>query len=503
MLFRLQNTLTRQKEAFAPLAPGRIGMYVCGVTVYDYCHVGHARVCVVFDVVQRTLRHLGYDLTYVRNFTDVDDKIIARANANGESVESLTERFIQAFYEDMDRLDCQRPDIEPRVTTHMGEIIDMVQQIVARGHGYVVASEPVPVNDQPMATSDVYFSVESFPTYGSLSRRVQEDNADGASERVSFDGRKKDQRDFALWKAAKPGEPWWPSPWGPGRPGWHIECSAMACKHLGGAFDIHGGGKDLVFPHHENEIAQAQAATGDAFAKHWMHNGFVTIDSEKMAKSTGNFFTIRDVLARFHPQVLRYFLLTAHYTHPLNFSDKAMDEAAKRVLNVYEKLAQADELLARQPTAATGKPPAVVEVAQAELMEALCDDFNTPRALAALSEPITVLTAALAKPKAAGNMECIAHVRGFIARAADLLGVFQYPAAQLSELIVELARDSMFPPGSEGLAWVLDKMRERDTARSDKNWARSDELRAELLQGGVEVRDTREGSMWRPRLAID
>ncbi len=490
MSLRLTNTLTRQKELFVPLRPGHVALYVCGVTVYDYCHVGHARVYVVFDVIVRALRHLGYKVRYVRNFTDVDDKIIARATKNGESCDALTDRFIAAFYEDMDRLGCERPDVEPRVTTHMPEIVAMVEQIIARSHAYVVPGE--------FGGQDVYFGVDAFAQYGALSGRVQDDNQAGASDRVSHDERKRNQADFALWKSAKPGEPSWPSPWGLGRPGWHIECSAMSCKHLGETFDLHGGGKDLVFPHHENELAQSKAATGAEFARYWLHNGFVTIDSEKMSKSLGNFFTIRDVLLRYHPQVLRYYLLTAHYTQPLNFSDKSLDDAARRVLYMCEKLALADEVLAR-PGPSAGLEPEVVKVARREVQDALCDDFNTSRLLAALSEPMAALARALEKPKGPEKPGTIASVRALVREVGAILGVFHDPAQTAAE-IVELVRERMFPKDGEALQWVQRLVAERTTARADKNWAKADELRDELLRGGVELRDSPQGTQWRPLL---
>ena len=490
MTLRLNNTLTRSKETFEPLVPGKVGMYVCGVTVYDYCHVGHARFCVVFDVVQRVIRKLGYDLTYVRNFTDVDDKIIKRAAERGEPIGELTERFIQAFYEDMDALDCERPDIEPRVSEHMDDIITMVGQIVARDHGYVVEGEG--------EGSDVYFSVRSLPAYGALSGRKQEDNTDGASDRVDFDARKQDQADFALWKAAKPGEPAWDSPWGPGRPGWHIECSAMSCKHLGTTFDIHAGGRDLIFPHHENEIAQAEAASGQQFVRHWLHNGFVNVDSEKMSKSLGNFFTVRDVLQRYHPQVLRFFLLTTHYGHPINFSDRQLDEATRRVLAFYERLAAADAVIATRGAELQGEEPAVFTTARTALMEALSDDFNTPRALAALSEPLRHLSAALLKP--GKQLHTIRAARAFFAEASPLLGLFHHPPARVVDEIVEGVRERLMPTGSEQRAAVERMVDERATARIEKDWARSDALRDELAAMGVEVRDTPTGTVWRPQL---
>ena len=488
---RLTNTLTRQKETFVPLQPGKVSLYVCGVTVYDYCHVGHARVCVVFDVVQRTLRKLGYDVTYVRNFTDVDDKIIARANKNGESCDDLTKRFIAAFYDDMDRLDCARPEVEPCVTTHMDEIREMIGQIVDRGHGYLVPGE--------FGGQDVYFDVRSFEAYGALSGRSQDDNQDGASDRVQHDGRKRSQADFALWKSAKPGEPAWNSPWGDGRPGWHIECSAMSCKHLGSTFDIHGGGRDLVFPHHENEIAQARAANDGGFARFWLHNGFVTIDSEKMSKSLGNFFTIRDVLGRYHPQVLRYFLLTAHYLQQLNFSDKALDDANRRVLFIYEKLALADQVLSNFAGPRSAEP-AVCTEARAEWLEALSDDFNTPRALAALSEPLGALSKALEKPKDLLSQERAYYLRALIREAAEVLGLFHHDPAQTAAEILNLAKDRLFPAGSAAEAEVEKLVADRVAARGAKDFALADELRGKLTLLGVEVRDTREGSQWRPLL---
>ncbi|MBM4345675.1 MAG: cysteine--tRNA ligase [Deltaproteobacteria bacterium] len=490
-MIRLTNTLARQKQPFEPLVPGQIGMYVCGVTVYDYCHVGHARVYVVFDVILRALQRLGYRVRYVRNFTDVDDKIIARAQKNGESCEALTERFIAAFHEDMDRLGCQRPDEEPRVTTHMAEIVSMVQTIIDRGHAYAVAGE--------FGGQDVYFSVDAFPAYGALSGRSQSDNQAGASERVAEDPRKRNQADFALWKSAKPGEPAWDSPWGAGRPGWHIECSAMSCKHLGPAFDLHGGGKDLVFPHHENELAQSKAANDAEFARYWLHNGFVTIDSEKMSKSLGNFFTIRDVLARFHPQVLRYYLLTAHYTQPLNFSDKALEEATRRVLYVSERLAQAEEILSRSGLMEC-PPCAPAQALLDEALDALADDFNTPKVLAVLAELMTLLTPAMAKPKVSENVATIARVHEVVQQLGHVLGLFWPSPAGLAAEIVESARTRLFPPESEQLAWVERLVAERTAARTGKDFSRADELRQELLRGGVEIRDTRDGTVWRPSL---
>ncbi|GBG89557.1 hypothetical protein CBR_g49346 [Chara braunii] len=320
--FRLFNTMTKQKDVFVPKVEGKVGMYVCGVTAYDYSHIGHARVYVAFDVLYRYLMALGYKVTYVRNFTDVDDKIIARAAAIGEDPLNLSTRFCEEFQMDMAALRCLPPSIEPKVSTHIKQIIDMIQSILDNGHGYVVEG------------GDVFFSVDSIEGYGALSGRKQEQNR--AGERVTLDQRKKNPADFALWKSAKPREPAWASPWGHGRPGWHIECSAMSAEHLGHEFDIHGGGRDLIFPHHENELAQSRAACKGSHISYWVHNGFVTVDAEKMSKSLGNFFTIREVLDVYHPLALRWFLLGTHYRSPINYAKRQLEEASDRVFYLFQ-----------------------------------------------------------------------------------------------------------------------------------------------------------------------
>lgn len=322
MSLRLYNSLTRRKEAFKPLVPGKAGMYVCGVTVYDYCHVGHARVMVVFDVIDRWLKQLGYEVNYVRNFTDVDDKIIKRAHERGISIDVLTAEMIAAFHEDVDALGCLRPVSEPRATLHMDEMIAMIGKLLQSGYAYAAES------------GDVLYAVRQFEGYGQLSGKNIDDLEAGS--RVEVDESKRDPLDFVLWKMAKPGEPAWDAPWGRGRPGWHIECSAMSCAHLGNTFDIHGGGMDLKFPHHENEIAQACAANGGGFAHYWLHNGFVNINEEKMSKSLGNFFTLREVYGKYHPEVLRMFILGTHYRSPLDFSDAALEAAKAGLDRLYE-----------------------------------------------------------------------------------------------------------------------------------------------------------------------
>ena len=373
-------------------------MYVCGVTVYDYSHIGHARVYVAFDVLYRQLMRQGYDVTYCRNFTDVDDKIIARANENGETCESLVDRFIDAFHEDVASLGCLPPTMEPRATEHIGDIVEMTERLIAKGHAY------------PTGDGDVYFSVDSLPGYGSLSGRKLEDNR--AGERVAVDDRKKNPADFALWKAAKPGEPTWDSPWGAGRPGWHIECSAMIEKMLGASIDIHGGGQDLVFPHHENELAQSTAACGcgtndcaEPFVKYWVHNGFVKVDSEKMSKSLGNFFTIREVTDKYHPTALRWMLLGTHYRAPINYTQRALEEASDRLFYLYQTLGDARVAATEAAEAAAGgtpKPPTGIAAegiqlavdVRAAVDAALADDLNTPLAVASLSAPLKTLNRA-------------------------------------------------------------------------------------------------------------
>lgn len=479
-----------------PAAPPAVRMYVCGVTVYDYCHIGHARCYVAFDVVQRTLRKRGFELTYVRNFTDVDDKIIRRAAELGEDPRALSSRFIDAFHQDMGALGVEKADLEPRVTDHIPEIVRFIEELVAKEHAYLVPGE------YEAGSSDVYFAIDAFPGYGKLSGRQADDNQAGASERVEVDTRKRNPMDFALWKSAKPGEISWNSPWGMGRPGWHIECSVMSCKHLGASFDLHGGGKDLVFPHHENELAQSEAHNDAPFVRYWLHNGFVNIDEEKMSKSLGNFFTIREVLKHYHPQVLRYFLLGTHYRSPINYSTKNLDDATTRVLYIYESLQRADVFLAQRGlTGELVKGVRVVDKALAEIIDALEDDFNTARALGALAEPLKALGDAMTRPKDPHCHKTVQAVRGLFTELAGYLGVFGDEPATIVEAIVESARERLFPSGSDVRADIERMVTARVEARVARDWARSDALRAELVALGVELRDTKEGTLWRPVLA--
>ncbi len=478
MSLKLYNTRTRAKEPFVPLAEGKVGMYVCGVTVYDRCHIGHARAYVSFDVVQRYLRYRGYDVTYVRNFTDVDDKIIVRANERGESVTELTDRFIREYHEDMAALGVAQADVEPRVTDHVAEIVAMVQRIIERGHGYVV-------------DGDVYFDIESYPGYLGLSGRKLDDMKAGASDRMGAEKRTRHPMDFALWKAAKPGEPAWDSPWGPGRPGWHIECSTMSAKYLGDVFDIHGGGADLVFPHHENERAQSWACSGEEFVRYWMHNGFVKIDDEKMSKSLGNFFTIRQVTERFHPESLRYFLLTTHYRSPINFFDGAITEAENRVEYLYETVAAARAWLENRPGTVKA---ADLEAWRARFVEVMDDDFNSAAVLGILADAARALNEALAiKGKAPEKSDQIATLLATIEEQGGVVGLCgRDPAETLAGIQArKLARSGLDRAAIEA------KVAERTAARQAKDFARGDAIRNELLALGVALMDGPEGTRWK------
>ncbi|MGE4556303.1 MAG: cysteine--tRNA ligase [Desulfovibrionaceae bacterium] len=481
---RLYNTLTHAKETFVPVQPGKVGLYVCGITAYDLCHVGHARSNVVFDVLARYLRSQGFELTFVRNFTDVDDKIIKRANELGQAPMEVAERNIQEFYTDMDRLGVMRPDVEPRCTAHIPEMIELTKTLVDKGHAYATEN------------GDVYFKVRSFEGYGKLSGRDIEDLKAGA--RIAPGEHKKDPLDFALWKGAKPGEPSWDSPWGPGRPGWHLECSAMSGKYLPQPFDIHGGGQDLIFPHHENEIAQSEAATGSELAKFWVHNGFVQINSEKMSKSLGNFFTIRDILKSFLPETLRYFLLSMHYRSPLDFSFDSMEEAEKAQRRIYFALSQTQEELARSKRSKGPLPEELgqeLEAAEQGFRAAMEDDLNTAAAMGQIFT-LTRLAGRIMenktwrKTQAAADL--LARLQKDILGFGAVLGLFQQDPAQflLDLRAMRSQRKGLNPAEIESLVEA------RQVARKNKNFEESDRLRAELADKGVEVQDTPAGPVW-------
>lgn len=454
MALKIYNTETRQKETFTPIEPNKVGLYVCGVTVYDYCHVGHARVMVVFDTVVRHLRSLGYDVTYVRNITDIDDKIIQRALENKESIQSLTSRFIDAMHEDEKALNVLRPDIEPKATEYMDEIETMISTLIEKGFAY------------PAENGDVYFHVKADEDYGRLSGKNIEELDSGS--RVEINSVKKDPLDFVLWKASKENEPAWQSPWGEGRPGWHIECSAMSTNCLGNHFDIHGGGLDLSFPHHENEIAQSECATGEQYVNSWMHCGFVRIDDEKMSKSLGNFFTIREVLKQYHPEVIRYFLLASHYRSPVNYSEENLDVAKASVGRLYSAL----ELVSTDQVEPTESK------LEADFMAAMNDDFNTPQAMAVLFE----LAKEVNKQKSPGLaalLKKLANQIGLLEQTAESFFKSQPSDSDLTDEMIE--------------ALIV----ERSEARKAKDFSRSDEIRDELLAQGIELLDSAEGTSWR------
>ncbi len=458
-MLQIYNTMTRKKEVFTPIEENKIKMYVCGITVYDLCHIGHARVMVGFDMITRYLRHRGYDVTYVRNITDVDDKIIRRANENGEHVDALTERMIQAMHDDEDRLGVLRPDLEPRATHHIGDIVDMVQTLVEKGFAY------------PADNGDVYYRVNKFADYGKLTNRNLEEMQAGA--RIDVEEAKENPMDFVLWKSAKEDEVSWDSPWGPGRPGWHIECSAMSTCCLGNNFDIHGGGPDLPFPHHENEIAQSEAATGEKYANTWMHAGAVRVDQEKMSKSLGNFFTIRDVLEKYNPEVIRYFLLSSHYRSPINYSEDGLKSARQSLERFY--------------TALQGVEASEV-AAEGEWVErfktAMDDDFNTAEAFAVLFDLAKQLNIA----KKDGDTEQAGQLAGYLKLFGEVLGLFNQDAD--SFLKGEPAADGLSEDEIEA------QIEARNQARKNKDFAESDRIRDELAAQGIILKDSREGTSW-------
>ena len=461
-MLQIHNTLTRQKEEFKPLDSNNIRMYVCGMTVYDMCHIGHARVLVVFDVIYRYLCEVyGKDhVTYIRNITDIDDKIITRANENGEDFNVLTGRFIDEMHHDSEALGVIAPNLEPRATLYMDQIISMVQTLIDKGFAYAAAN------------GDVYYAVNKFKNYGQLSGKQVEDLRSG--ERVAVDEAKEDPLDFVLWKSAKPEEPSWDSPWGKGRPGWHIECSAMSTECLGHNFDIHGGGMDLQFPHHENEIAQSEAATGEKFANVWMHNGFVRIDDEKMSKSLGNFFTIRDVTEKYDPEVLRYFILTSHYRSPLNYSDKQLDNAKAALTTLYTALRGIDIVAIKETDS---------EYHQ-RVRTAMNDDFNTAEVLPVLFD----LAKEVNRYKEKDNDKA-AHFASILRDLADLIGLLKQEP------------DDFLRGGSTGQGMSEDDIDaliiQRNKARDDKDWAESDRIRDVLNEEGIVLEDAGGKTTWR------
>ncbi|MGN7611697.1 cysteine--tRNA ligase [Magnetococcales bacterium HHB-1] len=471
----LYNTKSRKKEPLHPLEEGKIKMYVCGVTVYDYCHIGHARVMVVFDVVARYLRARGLDVTYVRNFTDVDDKIIRRAQENGESIKDLTERFIKAFEEDMDNLAVEKATIEPKATEHMQEMFEIIERLIDKGLAYE-------------KSGDLFYSVKAFPKYGQLSGRNLADLEAGA--RVEILESKSDPLDFALWKSVKNDEPAWDSPWGRGRPGWHIECSAMSRTYLGDTFDIHGGGKDLVFPHHENEIAQTEGATGKPYVNYWMHNGFVNVlsesgEREKMSKSLGNFKTIRDLLEEFPGEVIRFFILNSHYRNPLDFGHALLESAQNGLDRLYTAMAKAEEVLGDLPEPQSPEKASNKETQEVtNFFSAMDDDFNTPRALASLFDLGKKINRLVGEK---GDLDEIRTQTALLRGLGGVLGVLgQTPKA-------------WFQRQTEGLieSEIETLILKRNEARKARNFAEADRIRDQLAEEGVTLLDGREGTRWR------
>jgi cysteinyl-tRNA synthetase len=491
-MLKLFNTLTGRQEVFEPIEPKHVRMYVCGVTVYDYCHIGHARSALVFDVLRRYLEYSGYAVTFVKNFTDVDDKIIKRANEQGVSCETVTQKFIQAYYDDMGKLGVRSASVEPKATEHMAEIIELTDILLQKGLAYQVEG-------------DVYFDVAKYPEYGTLSKRKLEDLQAGA--RVEVDERKHHPVDFALWKKSKPGEPSWSSPWGPGRPGWHIECSAMSIRHLGETFDIHGGGMDLIFPHHENEIAQSCGASGKEFARYWVHNGFVQINKEKMSKSLGNFSTIREIFEKSEwsetitGEILRYFLLSTHYHGPLDFSDQALKEAKSALNGFYDLFGRLAE--SGDKTTADQDLDVAIDRCVAGFKTAMDEDMNTPAALAALQG----LRNDVNKLVGVGlSTECRKSARQVFRTLGAVLGLFQLERWDFNVRVEPMPAHlviNTFPPtvtiSKHMTAAEIDsKVAERIEAKKRKDFKRADEIRAELKSFGITIEDKPDGtSRWK------
>ena len=467
MALKIFNTLSNEKEMFTPLTPGKVRMYVCGVTVYDSAHIGHARSFFTFDIIYRYLKFAGFEVEYVRNFTDVDDKIIKKANDEQVSCETITGRYIEEFTRDGESLGWLRPSHEPRATEHIAEIIAIIEKLEAKGLAYPV-------------DGDMYYAVSGFADYGKLARKKIDELESGA--RVEVDERKRSPLDFALWKASKPGEPTWESPWGPGRPGWHIECSAMSTKFLGQPFDIHGGGRDLIFPHHENEIAQSEGAYDQALAHYWIHAGFLNINHEKMSKSLGNFFTIREILGEFDAVALRHFFLGSHYRNPLDFSKDGLEEASKAADRIFDTIKRLGKVVKSAPTA---EPDSALMDGFRQEMD---DDFNTPRALALIFDEVRALNKLLDEKKAKGVAARYAALRAM----CDALGLLQ-------EGYFERKKQRWLKKGILSESQIEAAIGRRNDARGAKNWPEADRIRDELNRQGVVIEDTPEGTIWKVR----
>ncbi len=477
-MLKIYNTLSNKKEIFEPIKPGKVGMYVCGPTVYDASHIGHARSMVVFDVIVRYLRTVGYDVTYVRNFTDVDDKIINRAGELGITTRELSEKYIKEFYEDMDALKVERATVEPRATDHIDEIIGAVERLITRDHAYE-------------AGGDVFFAVETFEKYGKLSGRRLEEMEAGA--RVEVDEKKRNPFDFVLWKGAKPGEPTWDSPWGKGRPGWHIECSAMSTRFLGHHFDIHGGGKDLIFPHHENEIAQSEGAFDEPFVNVWIHNGFLRIDQEKMSKSLGNFLVIKDILKEYHPEVVRLFLLSNHYRSPVDFTHQAMVEAEAGLEKIYTSLQRIDEILNSSDLGVDGPDHGVLWT---NFRQSMDDDFNTARGIGLAFETVRQLNRFMDDIGGKAKQQDVARLvstRADLMRIGGVLGILTEGPTQF----FEQRQARLLKRKGIDTALVESLIAERVQARQEKDWDRADRIRDELSAMDILIEDKPDGTAWK------
>ena len=476
MSLRVFNTLHRKKEVFKPLDPGKVRMYVCGPTVYDSCHIGHARSVVVFDVIARYFKAMGYKVIYVRNFTDVDDKIIDKANQLGIDSEAVAERFIEEFYDDMDALNVERATIEPKATDHITQIIQFIEKLIEGGFAYRVEG-------------DVYFSVEKFKEYGKLSGRKLDEMEAGA--RIDINERKNNPFDFVLWKSAKLGEPQWESPWGMGRPGWHIECSVMSSEYLGVTFDIHGGGKDLCFPHHENEIAQSESISGEPFVKYWIHNGFVNINQEKMSKSLGNFLMIKDILKTYHPEVVRLFLLSNHYRSPIDFTEKAMDEARRGLDKMYGLLLRVDKTMGLESNQDI-EPGDCWQ----QFCEAMDDDFNSARGIGTIFDTVRTVNRLLDQHENNGSeqiKQTIQYALADIRRTGTILGILlEKPAVYFDKKQTQVLEQKSVDP-----TMIAKMVEERNAARKAKDWKKADQIRNQLADMDVILEDRAEGTVWK------
>ncbi len=485
---RIYNTLTGKKDIFVPLQDGKVGMYVCGITVYDHCHIGHARSAIVFDVMRRYLGYKGFDVKYVRNFTDIDDKIINRARQEGITWDAVAKKYTEEFHKDMGRLGVRPADVEPKATEHITEIIEMIQGLVDKDYAYEVEG-------------DVFFATRKFDGYGKLSKRDIDELISGA--RVEVNEAKRDPIDFALWKTSKEGEPAWDSPWGPGRPGWHIECSAMSLKHLGESFDIHGGGADLIFPHHENEIAQSEAFSGKPFVRYWVHNGFITMDKEKMSKSLGNFFTIKEILEKYDPEVVRFFLLSTHYRSPIEFSDEQLTEIEVSMDRYYTTLDRIQEYLVSE-VGQDGKGRSIPEEEsfntllgsfKDRFISAMDDDFNTAHAIGLLFEIVREVNRYLdEKPFGKDAKERVALARRLMAECGGTLGLFVRMPAEWN---LALLRSRAIPLDEKAIA---DKIRQRQEARANKDWGLADQIRDELAKTGILLEDRKDRTGWKVKV---